>query len=43
LVYREIVDSTLDLSVGLVWRKGTAKAVILNFIRVVSGMGVPVH
>jgi DNA-binding transcriptional LysR family regulator len=43
LVYREIVDSTLDLSVGLVWKKGTAKAVILNFIRVVSGMDVPAH
>jgi DNA-binding transcriptional LysR family regulator len=43
LVYREITDSTLDLSVGLVWKKGTAKPVVLNFIRVVSGMGVPAH
>jgi DNA-binding transcriptional LysR family regulator len=43
LVYREITDSTLDLSVGLVWKKGTAKPVVLNFIRVVSGMSVPAH
>ena len=43
LVYREIVDSTLDLSVGLVWKKGAAKAVIKNFVQVVSGMRVPAH
>jgi DNA-binding transcriptional LysR family regulator len=43
LVYREITDSTLDLSVGLVWKKGTTKPVVLNFIRVVSGMSVPAH
>jgi DNA-binding transcriptional LysR family regulator len=43
LVYREIADSTLDLSVGLGWKKGTAKAVTLNFVRVVSGMGVQTH
>jgi DNA-binding transcriptional LysR family regulator len=43
LVYREIVDSTLDLSVGLAWKRGTANAVVTNFVRVVSGMGVPVH
>jgi DNA-binding transcriptional LysR family regulator len=43
LVYREIVDSTLDLSVGLAWKRGTAKAVVTNFVRVVSGMGVPAH
>src|ERR1700745_2569594 len=43
LVYREIVDSTLDLSVGLAWKRGTAKAVVTNFVRLVSGMGVPAH
>jgi DNA-binding transcriptional LysR family regulator len=43
LVYREIIDSTLDLSVGLAWKRGTAKAVVTNFVRVVSGMGGPVH
>jgi DNA-binding transcriptional LysR family regulator len=43
LVYREIVDSTLDLSVGLAWKRGTAKAVVTNFVRVVSGVGVPAH
>jgi DNA-binding transcriptional LysR family regulator len=43
LVYREIADSKLDLSVGLVWKKKANKAVILNFVRVVSGMHLPAH
>src|SRR5258708_18386161 len=43
LVYREIIDSTLDLSVGLAWKRGTANAVVTNFVRVVSGMAVTVH
>src|SRR5258708_1608134 len=43
LVYREIADSTLDLSVGLAWKRGTAKAVVTNFVRVVRDMSVPPH
>ncbi len=43
LVYREIADSTLDLSVGLAWKRGTAKAVVTNFVRVVRDMSVPAH
>jgi DNA-binding transcriptional LysR family regulator len=35
LVYRDIADSTLDLSVGLAWRKGTPNAVVANFVQVV--------
>ena len=38
LVYREITDSTLDLSVALAWKKGTPNAVVSNFVRVVRGM-----
>jgi DNA-binding transcriptional LysR family regulator len=41
LVYREIADSTLDLSVGLAWKKGTPNAVVANFVRVVRGMRTP--
>lgn len=37
LVYREIVDSTLDLSVALAWRKKTSNAAVSNFVRVVRG------
>ena len=40
LVYREIVDSTLELSVGLAWRKGTRNAALLNLIRVVREMNL---
>ena len=38
LVYREIVDSTLELSVGLAWKKGTRNAAVLNLVRVVREM-----
>jgi len=41
LVYREIADSTMDLSVGLAWKKGTPNAVVANFVRVVRGMRTP--
>jgi DNA-binding transcriptional LysR family regulator len=34
LVYHEIIDSTLDLSVGLAWKKGTRNAVVANLVRV---------
>jgi DNA-binding transcriptional LysR family regulator len=34
LVYREITDSTLELSVGLAWKKGTRNAAVSNLIRV---------
>jgi DNA-binding transcriptional LysR family regulator len=40
LVYREIVDSTLELSVGLAWKKGTRNAAVLNLVRVVKGMNL---
>ena len=39
LVYREIVDSTLELSVGLAWKKGTGNAAALNLVQVVKEMG----
>jgi DNA-binding transcriptional LysR family regulator len=35
LVFREIADSSLDLSVGLAWKRGTPNAVVANFVRVV--------
>jgi DNA-binding transcriptional LysR family regulator len=38
LVYREIVDSTLELSVGLAWKKGTRDAAVLNLVQVVREM-----
>jgi DNA-binding transcriptional LysR family regulator len=40
LVYHEIIDSTLDLSVGLAWKKGTRNAVIANLVRVARGMSL---
>ena len=40
LVYREIVDSTLELSVGLAWKKGTRNAAVLNLIRAVTEMNL---
>jgi DNA-binding transcriptional LysR family regulator len=40
LVYREIVDSTLELSVGLAWKKGTRNAAVLNLVRVVREMNL---
>ena len=40
LVYREIVDSTLELSVGLAWKKGTKNAAVLNLVRVVRDMNL---
>ncbi|MBV8098681.1 MAG: hypothetical protein JOZ31_05950 [Verrucomicrobia bacterium] len=40
LVYREIVDSTLELSVGLAWKKGTRNAAVLNLVRVVKDMNL---
>jgi DNA-binding transcriptional LysR family regulator len=40
LVYREIADSTLELSVGLAWKKGTRNAAVLNLVRVVKGMNL---
>ena len=40
LVYREIADSTLELSVGLAWRKGTRNAAVLNLVRVVRDMNL---
>ena len=43
LIYREIADSALDLSVGLAWKKGTTNAVVPNFVRLVSGMRAPAH
>jgi DNA-binding transcriptional LysR family regulator len=43
LVYREIADSTLDLSVGLAWKKGTTNPVTRNLVRVVSEMRLPAH
>jgi DNA-binding transcriptional LysR family regulator len=41
LVYREIADSTLDLSVGLAWKKRTPNAAVANFVRVARDMGTP--
>jgi DNA-binding transcriptional LysR family regulator len=38
LVYREIADSTLELSVGLAWKKGTSNVVVSNLVRVVKAM-----
>jgi len=38
LVYREIADSTLELSVGLAWKKETQSAAVLNLVRVVREM-----
>ena len=38
LVYREIADSTLELSVGLAWKKGTQNAVVSNLVRVVRDL-----
>jgi DNA-binding transcriptional LysR family regulator len=38
LVYREIEDSTLELSIGLAWKKGTRNAAVLNLVRVVREM-----
>jgi DNA-binding transcriptional LysR family regulator len=40
LVYRKIVDSTLELSVGLAWKKGTRNAAVLNLVRVVKDMNL---
>jgi DNA-binding transcriptional LysR family regulator len=34
LIYREIADATLDLSVGLAWKKGARNAVVANLVRV---------
>jgi DNA-binding transcriptional LysR family regulator len=39
LVYHEIIDSTLDLSVGLAWKKGARNAVVANLVRLARGMG----
>ena len=38
LVYREIADSTLDLSIALAWRRETSNSAVSNFVRVVRGM-----
>jgi DNA-binding transcriptional LysR family regulator len=38
LVYREITDCTLELSVGLAWKKGTRSAAVSNLVRVVREM-----
>jgi DNA-binding transcriptional LysR family regulator len=40
LVYREIVDSTLELSIGFAWKKGTRNAAVLNLVRVVREMSL---
>jgi DNA-binding transcriptional LysR family regulator len=40
LVYREIADSTLELSVGLAWKRGTRNAVVSNLVRVVKSMNL---
>ncbi|HEX6566945.1 MAG TPA: LysR family transcriptional regulator [Chthoniobacterales bacterium] len=40
LVYREIVDSTLELSIGLAWKKRTRNAAVLNLVRVVRDMNL---
>jgi DNA-binding transcriptional LysR family regulator len=40
LVYREITDSTLELSVGLAWKKETPNAAVLNLVRVLRDMGL---
>jgi DNA-binding transcriptional LysR family regulator len=40
LVYRKIVDSTLELSVGLAWKKGTRNAAVLNLVRVAKDMNL---
>jgi DNA-binding transcriptional LysR family regulator len=40
LVYREILDSTLELSVGLAWKKGTRNGAVLNLVRVVRDMNL---
>ena len=40
LVYREIADSTLELSVGLAWNRGTRNAVVSNLVRVVKSMNL---
>jgi DNA-binding transcriptional LysR family regulator len=41
LVCREIADSTLELSVGLAWKKGTSNVVVSNLVRVVKAMRLP--
>jgi DNA-binding transcriptional LysR family regulator len=38
LVYREITDSTLELSVGLAWKKETPNGVVLNLVSLARGM-----
>ena len=38
LVYREIVDSTLELSVGLAWKRGTPNAAVSNLVQVARVM-----
>ena len=38
LVYREIVDSTLELSVGVAWKKGTRNAAVLNLVLVIRNL-----
>jgi DNA-binding transcriptional LysR family regulator len=39
LVYREIADSTLELSVGLAWKKGTRNAVVSNLVQAARSIG----
>ena len=41
LVYRELADSTLELSVGLAWKKGTHNAVVSNLVRMVRDLRLP--
>jgi DNA-binding transcriptional LysR family regulator len=38
LVYREIIDSTLELSVGLAWKKGTRNGVVWNLVDLARDM-----
>ena len=38
LVYCEIVDSTLELSVGLAWKRGTRNTVVPNLVEVARDM-----
>jgi DNA-binding transcriptional LysR family regulator len=38
LLYREIADSTLELSVGLAWKKATRNIAVRNLVRVVQEM-----
>jgi hypothetical protein len=38
LVYREITDSTLELSVGLAWKKETRNGVVSNLVGLARGM-----